>query len=76
MLPFASTNGKHNGATTGASKVDVDNDPAAAEHYEKVKEVTGQPVRKRQKIRNHCVRFWLCYLIGSIALLAITLPLL
>jgi hypothetical protein len=36
----------------------------------------GPPQSKRQKIRRHCGRFWLWYLIASIIFLAILLPIL
>ncbi|EFY85238.1 hypothetical protein J3459_016301 [Metarhizium acridum] len=36
----------------------------------------GPPLTKRQKVRRHCGRFWLWYLIASIIFLAILLPIL
>lgn len=71
----APSNGKKNDTSKHASSVYVETDPATVEHYEIIKEDASQPARKRSRVRNHCVRFWLCYLIGSIVLLAITLPL-
>ncbi|KAH9886403.1 hypothetical protein F4778DRAFT_774074 [Xylariomycetidae sp. FL2044] len=32
--------------------------------------------KRKQKLKNHCGRFWLCYLVGIIILLAIALPIL
>lgn len=36
----------------------------------------GPPLTKRQKVRRHCGRFWLWYLIAFIIFLAILLPIL
>ncbi|KAK2616184.1 hypothetical protein QQS21_000816 [Conoideocrella luteorostrata] len=37
---------------------------------------SGPPLTKRQKVRRHCGRFWLWYLIATIIFLAIFLPIL
>jgi hypothetical protein len=48
------------------------NDNASGDHVED----KAPLLTKRQKVKRHCGRFWLYYLIGSIILLAILLPIL
>lgn len=45
------------------------------EEQENVENKSKTP-RKRHRVRNHCARFWLWWLIGVIVFLAIFLPLL
>ncbi|GAB0136616.1 hypothetical protein EsDP_00004911 [Epichloe bromicola] len=52
-------------AQSNASSADHINDKAA-----------GPPLTRRQKIRRHCGRFWLWYLVATIIFLAIFLPIL
>lgn len=46
------------------------------EHHEYAKGVATEPLRKRQRLRNHCARFWIFWLIGIIVVNAILLPIL
>ena len=45
------------------------------EHLETVKSAESKP-SKKEKLKRHFKRFWLCYLIAGIVFLAIFLPLL
>lgn len=59
-------------ATAGAVRRD---DAGSVDHIVE-KTPPADALTKRQKVRRHCGRFWLWYLIGSIILLAILLPIL
>jgi hypothetical protein len=45
-------------------------------HLEDVREDTRPKLNKKQKLRKHCARFWCCYVLGAVLLLAIGLPIL
>ncbi|KAJ1334162.1 DUF3712 domain-containing protein [Microdochium nivale] len=51
-------------------------DSASSIDHVAEKVVPGEKVSKRQKVRRHCARFWLWWLIGTIVFLAILLPIL
>lgn len=46
---------------------------SSADHVAE-KAVPAEKLSKRQKVKRHCTRFWLWWLIGTIILLAILLP--
>lgn len=46
---------------------------SSADHVAE-KAVPVEKLSKRQKVKRHCARFWLWWLIGTIILLAILLP--
>lgn len=45
-------------------------------HLEDVRDEKAPKLNKKQKFRRHCVRFWFCYVLGAVILLAIGLPIL
>ena len=45
-------------------------------HLEEVADEATPKLNKKQKFRRHCARFWCCYLLGAVVLLAIGLPIL
>lgn len=51
-------------------------DDASSGDHVKEKAAEAAPLGKREKVRRHCGRFWLWYLIGVIIFLAIFLPIL
>ena len=70
--PPAAARGARGDTEDGA---DVQSDNASSTDHVGDK-AAGPPLSKRQKIRRHCGRFWLWYLIASIIFLAILLPIL
>jgi hypothetical protein len=52
-----------------------ESDDASFDHVEDLKpSPTPEKVSRRRKVKQHCGRFWLWYLIGTIIFLAIFLP--
>jgi hypothetical protein len=56
-----------------------EHEAARTDHIEHVESNLVDPKTrntKRQRIRRHCLRYWICYLLANIILLAILLPIL
>lgn len=77
-VPESSKRGKGKGradeltkTTTAASGNKID-----LVHLEDVQDEDVPKLNKKQKFRRHCVRFWFCYVLGAVILLAIGLPIL
>ena len=58
----------------GAAQGKRSDDASSSGDHVQEKTAAAAPVGKREKVRRHCARFWLWYLIGVIIFLAILLP--
>jgi hypothetical protein len=45
-------------------------------HLEEVRGIKRPKLNKKQKLRRHCARFWCCYVLGAVIMMAIALPVL
>ncbi|KXJ91722.1 hypothetical protein Micbo1qcDRAFT_174755 [Microdochium bolleyi] len=61
---------------TSPTAADHTADTASSIDHVAEKAVPAEKLSKRQKVKRHCARFWLWWLIGTIVLLAILLPIL
>ncbi|KAI1099122.1 hypothetical protein F4804DRAFT_345768 [Jackrogersella minutella] len=61
--------------TSKAPEKQSDDASSTTDHVQE-KAAVATPLTKKQKVRRHCGRFWVWYLVGSIILLAILLPIL
>ncbi|KAI1075133.1 hypothetical protein F5B20DRAFT_585537 [Whalleya microplaca] len=75
--PPASIHGAGGGDGEGTSNTpQKHSDEASSTDHVQDKAAVASPLTKKQKFKRHCGRFWWWYLIGSIILLAILLPIL
>ncbi|GAO15169.1 uncharacterized protein UV8b_04669 [Ustilaginoidea virens] len=74
--PHAPTDAAASGARGDADHVQAGSRSSASSDDHVAEKAALSPLSKREKVRRHCHRFWLWYLIATIVLLAILLPIL